>query len=36
MITRPKMEDYAFPKSKNDYEQLGFYTYYLDVSIVMH
>lgn len=30
MITRPKMEDYAFPKSENDYEQLGFYTDYLE------
>lgn len=30
MITRPKLEDYAFPKSENDYEQLGFYTDYLE------
>ena len=30
MIVRPKLEDYAFPKSENDYEQLGFYTYYLE------
>lgn len=30
MITRPKMEDYAFPKSENEYEQLEFYTYYLE------
>lgn len=30
MITRPKMEDYAFPKSENDYEQLGFYADYLE------
>lgn len=30
MMTRPKMEDYAFPKSENDYEQLGFYTDYLE------
>lgn len=30
MIDRPKFEDYAFPKSENDYEQLEFYTYYLE------
>jgi hypothetical protein len=30
MITRPKLEDYAFPKSENDYEQLGFYADYLE------
>lgn len=30
MMTRPKFEDYAFPKSENDYEQLGFYTDYLE------
>lgn len=30
MIVRPKIEDYAFPKSENDYEQLEFYTYYLE------
>ena len=30
MIIRPKMEDYAFPESENDYEQLEFYTYYLE------
>ena len=30
MITRPKMEDCAFPKSENDYEQLCFYTYDLE------
>lgn len=30
MIVRPKLEDYAFPKSENDLEQLGFYTDYLE------
>ena len=30
MITRPKMEDYAFPKSENELEQLEFYTGYLE------
>lgn len=30
MITRPKMEDYAFPKSENELEQLEFYTFYLE------
>lgn len=30
MITRPKFEDYAFPKSENDLEQFEFYTGYLE------
>lgn len=30
MMIRPKFEDYAFPKSENDLEQLEFYTDYLD------
>lgn len=30
MMTRPKFEDYAFPKSENDLEQFEFYTYYLE------
>lgn len=30
MIVRPKLEDYSFPKSENDYEQLGFYADYLE------
>lgn len=30
MITRPKFEDYGFPKSENDLEQFEFYTDYLD------
>lgn len=30
MITRPKYQDYAFPKSENDMEQLEFYTDYLE------
>lgn len=30
MITRPKFEDYGFPKSENDLEQFEFYTDYLE------
>lgn len=30
MMTRPKFEDYAFPKSENDLEQFEFYTGYLE------
>ena len=30
MITRPKFEDYGFPKSENDLEQFEFYTGYLE------
>lgn len=30
MMTRPKFEDYAFPKSENDLEQFEFYTDYLE------
>ena len=30
MITRPKFEDYGFPKSENDIEQFEFYTCYLE------
>lgn len=30
MMTRPKFEDYEFPKSENDLEQFEFYTYYLE------
>lgn len=30
MITRPKFEDYGFPKSENDLEQFEFYTFYLE------
>lgn len=30
MIVRPKYEDYAFPKSESDMEQLEFYTCYLE------
>lgn len=30
MITRPKFEDYGFPKSENDLEQFEFYTFYIE------
>lgn len=30
MITRPKFEDYGFPKSENVLEQFEFYTGYLE------